>query len=218
MRGDTAFTNSAHLDRWNGQGHHFILGRQAHAKVVKLAEALPEADWQPLTRAPKYEIQTQARRKPERIKEQVVVAKGYRNIQLQGESLAEIACQPDACQEEYRLIMPRKNLTVKKGEEVLPDDLRHFFYISNDATLTPEEIVGHANGRCDQENVIEQLKNGVQAMRMPNRTQGRELLKMEYRRFLHSIILLPPQIIRNGRRIIYRILGYNSWLREFLET
>ena len=247
LRGDTAFTNSAHLDRWNEQGYYFILGMQAHAKVVQLAEALPEADWQPLTRAPKYEIQTQPRRQPERIKEQIVVAKGYKNFRLQAESLAEIAYRPEACKEKYRLIMLRKNLTVKKGEKALVDDIRYSFYISNDATLTPEEIVGHANRRCDQENVIEQLKNGVKAMRMPvnnlasnwaymvmaslawnlkawfallmpNRARGQELLKMEYRRFLHSIILLPTQIIRSGRRIIYRILGYNSWLREFLET
>jgi len=33
--------------------------------------------------------------------------------------------------------------------------------------LTAAEIVYFANERCDQENVIEQLKNGVNAMRMP---------------------------------------------------
>ena len=35
------------------------------------------------------------------------------------------------------------------------------------ASIRGEQIVGLANGRCDQENVIEQLKNGVNAMRMP---------------------------------------------------
>jgi hypothetical protein len=32
---------------------------------------------------------------------------------------------------------------------------------------------------------------------------------MEFRRFLHLIMLLPTQIVRSGRRIIYRIMGYN---------
>ena len=28
-------------------------------------------------------------------------------------------------------------------------------------------------------------------------------------------LLLPAQIVRSGRRIIYRIMGYNSWLKDF---
>jgi hypothetical protein len=45
-----------------------------------------------------------------------------------------------------------------------------------------------------------------------------ELVRMECRRFLHAIILLPVQIIRTGRRIVYRLLGYNSWLKDFFAT
>jgi DDE family transposase len=110
-----------------------------------------------------------------------------------------------------------------------------------------KQIVALANERCDQENVIEQLKNGVNAMRMPvddlisnwvymvmsalawnlkswygllmpNRQRGLELVRMEFRRFLHVIVLLPAQIVRSGRRIIYRIMGYNSWLKDFFAT
>ena len=50
---------------------------------------------------------------------------------------------------------------------MLFDEIRYFFYITNRRELTQEEVVGLANQRCDQENVIEQLKNGVNAMRMP---------------------------------------------------
>jgi hypothetical protein len=104
--------------------------------------------------------------------------------------------------------------------------------------------VGLANGRCDQENVIEQLKNGVNAMRMPvadlvsnwaymviaalawnlkawfglllpNRERGIELVKMEFRRFLNAVMLLPCQIVRTARKVVYRILGYNGWLVDF---
>ena len=52
VRGDTDFTHTTHLDRWDAQGTKFILGMDAHAKVVGLAEALPAAAWCPLTRAP----------------------------------------------------------------------------------------------------------------------------------------------------------------------
>ena len=53
---------------------------------------------------------------------------------------------------------------------------------------------------------------------MPNRQRGLELLGMEFRRFLHLIVLLPAQIVRSGRRIIYRIMGYNSWLKDFFAS
>jgi hypothetical protein len=53
---------------------------------------------------------------------------------------------------------------------------------------------------------------------MPNRERGQELLRMEFRRFLHLIVMLPAQIVRSGRRIIYRIMGYNDWLTDFFAT
>ena len=51
--------------------------------------------------------------------------------------------------------------------EALIDEIRYFFYITNRVDYTGEQIVSLAHGRCNQENVIEQLKNGVNAMRMP---------------------------------------------------
>jgi hypothetical protein len=41
---------------------------------------------------------------------------------------------------------------------------------------------------------------------------------MEFRTFLQAIILLPAQIIQTGRKIVYRILSYNRWLKDFFAT
>jgi hypothetical protein len=247
LRGDTDFTHTAHLDRWDEQGHGFIFGMDAHPKVVALAQELKEKAWRQLERLPQYEILTEPRTKRERIKEQIVREKGYRNIVLQSEDLAEIDYQPVKCGRQYRLVILRKNLTVESGEKVLFEDVRYFFYITNRKDLTLEAVVGLANGRCDQENVIEQLKNGVNAMRMPvhdlesnwaymvmtalawnlkawfallvpERARGLELLKMEFRGFLQAIIQLPCQIVRTGRKLVYRILSYNGWLKDFFAT
>ena len=49
---------------------------------------------------------------------------------------------------------------------------------------------------------------------LPNGRRGMELIKMEFRRFLHAIVLLPAQIVRTGRRVIYRIMNYNRWLKD----
>ena len=63
IRGDTDFTHTAHLDRWNEAGRKFILGFDANPKLVGLAEALPIQAWKPLERVAKYEILTEPRAK-----------------------------------------------------------------------------------------------------------------------------------------------------------
>jgi hypothetical protein len=243
LRGDTAFTLTGELDRWDEKGTKFIFGMDAHPKVVELAEGLEQGAWKPLERLPRYEILTRSRRKCARIKESIVRFKGYQNKVLTGESVAHIDYQPNKCQSAYRLVIVRKNISVQKGEQVLFDDLRYFFYITNRDDYSNEQIVSLANGRCNQENVIEQLKNGVNAMRMPvddllsnwaymvmtslawnlkawfglllpDAVRGGEVVRMEFRRFLHAFILIPVQIVRTGRRIIYRIMGYNIWLKD----
>ena len=78
VRGDTDFTHTAQLDRWNEQGTRFILGFDAHPKLVALAEALPASAWQRLERLPKYKILTEPRAKGVRYKEQIVVEKDLR--------------------------------------------------------------------------------------------------------------------------------------------
>jgi hypothetical protein len=200
-----------------------------------------------LERLPKYEILTEPRRRPARVKEQIVVQKGYLNKKLTAEHVSDMTYQPNQCERKHRLVILRKNISVQKGERVLFDEVRYLFYLSNRWDLTVEQVVSLANGRGDQENVIEQLKNGVNAMRMPvddlvsngaymvmaalawnlkawygllvpDRERGLALVRMEFRRFLHAIILLPVQIIRAGRKIIYRLLGYNGWLKDFFAT
>lgn len=243
LRGDTDFTLTGELDRWDGAGIGFIFGMDAHQKVVGLAEALPEDAWKPLERLPRHEIATRPRRKPGRTKEAIVRFKGYQNKKLVGESVAEIDYQPGKCHKAHRLVIVRKNISVQKGERVLFEEIRYFFYITNRRDYTAEQIVSLANGRCNQENVIEQLKNGVNAMRMPvddllsnwaymvmtalawnlkawfglllpNRQRGDEIVRMEFRRFLHLLIFLPTQIVRAGRRIIFRLLAYNDWIKD----
>ena len=186
-------------------------------------------------------------RRGENIKEQIVRERGYKNIKLKSEQVAEFEYRPTKCKETYRMVVVRKNLSIEKGEAVLFDEIRYFFYITTRRDLTATGVVRLANERCDQENVIEQLKNGVNAMRMPvrdlesnwaymvmaalawnlkswfgqlmpDKIRGAEVIKMEFRRFLNTLILLPCQIIRTGRKIVYRLLGYNAWLKDFFRA
>jgi hypothetical protein len=53
---------------------------------------------------------------------------------------------------------------------------------------------------------------------VPDRAIGMELLKMEFRTFLQAIMALPAQIVRTARKLVYRFLGYNRWVKDFLAT
>ncbi|MCJ7828889.1 MAG: IS1380 family transposase [Dehalococcoidia bacterium] len=175
IRGDTDFSQTRHLDRWDARGARFIFGINAMPNLIAIADNLSEGLWKPLLRPAKlvvslsnpYEVKTQPRRRPANVKEQIVVERQYENIRLQSEDVAQFAYRPTKCDKTYRMVVLRKNLSVERGEKVLFDDIRYFFYITNDYKSSPVEIVRSANGRCNQENLNEQLKNGVKAMRMP---------------------------------------------------
>jgi Transposase DDE domain group 1 len=168
VRGDTDFTQTKHLDRWDADGVHFIFGVNNTANLHVLADDLPKTAWQALSRRPRYAVKTEPRRRPENIKEPIVVERGFENIRLVSEDVAAFDYRPTACRQSYRLIVVRKNLVVKKGQQVLfDDDYRYFFYLTNDRTSTAAEIVFAANDRCNQENLHAQLKHGVCALQAP---------------------------------------------------
>lgn len=250
LRGDTDFMQTWKLDEWDAAGDvTFIFGADARKPMIARAELLAEKDWKRLERPAKYEVKTKERAKPDNVKEQIVREKGFKNFVLQWEDIAEFTHRPDKCEKAYRMIVLRKRISVEAGQDKLFEEYRYFFYITNDRAGTPERIVFLANDRCDQENLIEQMKNGVRAMRNPldnlhsnwaymvcctlawnlkawcglllpiapgryegkHREQKRKLVRMEFKGFQNALMRLPCQIIRTGRRIIYRLLAWNPW-------
>ncbi len=131
VRGDTDFSHTAQLDRWNEQGARFILGFDANPKLVALAEGLAPSAWQRLERMPKYKILSEPRAKGVRYKEQIVVEKEFENQKLVGEDVAEMQYQPGKCGYAHRVVILRKNISVQRGEKVLFEEVRYFFYITN---------------------------------------------------------------------------------------
>jgi len=252
-RGDTDFTQTQHLDRWDAAGRRFIFGIDARDNLVEIAENLPKTWWKQLKRPAKYEVRTGPRQRPDNVKERIVREREFENIRLKSEQVAEFGYCPTACKETYRVVVVRKNLSIEKGEQLLFDDIRYFFYITNDWPTPASEIVFLANDRCNQENLIGQLKNGVKAMQMPvdnlvsnwaymvmaslawtlkawfalslpekgrwavkHASEKRSVLKMEFKTFLNAFMRVPCQIVRTGRRIVYRLLAWNPWQHVFL--
>ena len=172
LRGDTDYSQTEHLDGWDDQGVRFIFGYDAMKNLKALADGLPDHAYRQLERRAKRAfVEVDARRaRPARVKETFVRAKGYKNICLRSEDVAEFRYKPTACDRTYRMVVLRKNLSIERGENALIDDIRYFFYITNDWDLSAEEVVFEANDRCDQENLHAQLKGGARALHAPLNT------------------------------------------------
>jgi hypothetical protein len=248
LRGDTDFSQTGHLDRWNADPRiRFIFGYDQHDNLVDIVEKLPESAWQKLQRPARYQVRTQPRQRPENVKDAVVKRRQFDTLRLQSEQVAEFNYQPTACSQVYRMVVVRKNITKEKGELRLHDEIRYFFYITNDWASDAHEIVFSANDRCHQENVLAQLHGGCRALKAPvdnlesnwaymvmtalawdlkawwalmlpegvggHRASYRAdklwVLGLEFRTFLNVFVQLPCQIVRTGRRLLYRLLSWN---------
>jgi hypothetical protein len=253
FRGDTDFSQTGHLDRWDGTGIRFVFGYDARANVIAAAEALPTRAWTRLERRPPYEIQTAPRQRPVNVNEATIVEREFKNLRLEAEAVAECSYQPTACAKPYRMVVVRKHISVEQGDQRLFDEIRYFFYLTNDHETAAADVVFLANDRCNQENLIDQLQHGVGATRMPVDTLQRNwaymvmaalawtlkawfalrrpepgrwaaryaaeqaaVLRMEFKAFLHAFMLIPVQVVRTSRRLVFRLLAWNPWQAVFL--
>jgi hypothetical protein len=167
LRGDTDFTQTKHLDRWDGEGVRFVFGIDACIPLQIQADDLPGDTWSRLRRQRRYEVKTEPRRKRRHVKRRIVRVREFENIRLESEEVAEFEYRPVACQKAYRMVVVRKNLAIERGQDRLFDDYCYFFYLTNDRQRTAEEIVYLANDRCNQENLHAQLKGGVRSLSTP---------------------------------------------------
>lgn len=248
LRADTDFSLTANFDRW-AERVDFIFGMDAMPALCRRAEALAPEAWRPLEREARSQTRTgQSRKRSQQDeKARIVRERGYLNLRLEHEDVAEFEYQPGKCSRSYRVVVVRKNVSKSKGENVLFDEIRYLFSITTRRDLSAEAVVRCANQRCDQENVIEQLKNGARALRVPlydlvsnwaymviatlawnlkswfalmltRKSERTECVTLEFRRFLHSMILFPCRVVRQARGITLRVLGYQPTLDRFFGT
>ncbi len=170
LRGDTDFSLTANFDRWDGDGVRFVFGYDAKANLVERAEDQPDELYHQLAARAEAAIatDTERRARPANVKEAVVAERGYKNIRTVDEELTEFSYRPGNCGRDYRVVALRKDLHVT-GQGVLFNTFRYFFYITNDRHLTAREVILEARGRCDQENLIAQLK-ALRALHAPVNT------------------------------------------------
>lgn len=246
FRGDTDFSLTKNFDRWD-ENSTFYFGFDAMPNLVKIAEGLDNDAWEPMGRSAKYKIKTRPRKKKKRVKDKIVKERKFKRIRTVCEHVAEFSYSPTKCEKTYRVVVLKKDLLIERGEEDLFGDIRFFFYITNDWESSKQTVVKECNKRCDQENKIEQSKNGVPALKAPsdtlfsnwawmiiaslawtlkawygllskNKREKKKILRMEFKKFRNAFMNIPVQIIKGGRRILYRILGYNAHLKTFFKN
>ncbi len=303
VRGDTDFSLTENFDRW-AERIDFVFGMDNIAALRKPADALDASAWRRLERGPAYQPKTgQRRARRVNTKAQIVRERGYLNKHLNFEDVAEFTYRPGKCKQAYRIVALRKNISHIRGDQVLFDEIRYFFYVTTysstmhtteeiielgaqatanqpepddpaepqqpaqseqpahvqdeqtgrnaqskqDDARTAEQVVGLANRRCNQENIIGSLKSDINALRVPlynlisnwaymviaclawnikcwfamtmhRKTDRAYYIRMEFGTFFDTIILIPAMVIHSGRTITVRLIGYTVGLARLFSA
>jgi len=245
LRGDTDFSLTGNFDSWSTRCI-FVFGMDARKNLIEIAKGIPESGWALFQREEKYTVKTNKRTRPENVKDQVIERRGFDKIQTISEYISEFSYQPGKCSRSYRMIVLKKNIQITRGGVIQSEEERYFFYITNDEISSSREIVEFYRDRADHENDIEQLKNGVRALHSPSnnlvsnwaymviaslawslkswygmlipyRPLGKAIVRMEFKKFLNTFINIPCLIIKTGRKICYRFIGYNKRIRSIIK-
>ncbi len=252
LRGDTDFTQTEYLDRWDGEDVRFIFGIDATKQLYELAEKLPAEAWKVLRRRVKHPVKTKPRQRPENVKQQVIEQREFEDVRTVKEHVAEFTYQPGKCEKAYRIVVVWKELETYRGQKKLLETARCFFYITNEDKKPVEQVVFGANDRCGQENLLGVQKDDVRSLTAPldrllsngaymvmaslawslkawsalllpeegrwqerHREEKYKLLRMEFSTFRQAMMNIPAQILRTGRKIVFRWMAWNPWQQVF---
>jgi hypothetical protein len=240
MRGDTAYSLTDEFDDWDDNGVDFIFGYDARENLVKMAELLPKNVWHEVERRERP-VLSSPRRKKVRTKQAVVRKRKFRCLTLKQEWVSEFEYRPGKCEKHYRVLVLKKRIEESCGQQVLFDSYRYFFYITNIDDMTTHDLLVFIRKRCNHENKVEQLDNGIHALKMPaaeftanwaymaivmlawnikswmglllpDQDRKQKIIACEFKSFQNWIINIPCQVLRTGRKVVFRFLNYNPWV------
>jgi hypothetical protein len=232
VRGDSAFARQEIYEACEAHGQDFAIVSPAHRNFDEIAESLPEKSWKRF----RADSGCRARRTPTRrkrgrnVRRRTARARGKRDLKLERQWLAEVEYRPARSQRSYRLVIRRQRIEESNQGELF-ETWRYRFVISNMSKRhSAEDVVKLTYQRCDQENIIEQLQNGVAAMAMP--TGGflangaylicarvahnlkswlaqialpKESVRWEWKRFRQSFVIIAARVVRHAGGVMVRI-------------
>ena len=231
VRGDSAFARQDVFDACdrNSLGFAMVSGQQSNFEG--LAESLNERAWRAFRAQPPRGRPGHSRRRRGRdLRRRRARERGKRDLELKRQWVAEIPYKPARSERVYRLIIRRQRIQESMQGELF-EVWRYRYVLTNmSGSISAEDVVRLTYRRCDQENVIEQLQNGVAAMRMP--TGGflanwahlvcarlahnlkswlaqlvlpREATRWEWKRFRKAFVYIAARVVRTSRRTVLRL-------------
>jgi hypothetical protein len=249
VRGDSAFDIQELRQVIEAHGAYFAFVGRAFTGRPEQAAALPDKAFRPFrTRAARQRSGNQTRPgyKPRRSKpnrrRQCARRRRFREKCLVSQHVAETAYQPPGTTQNYRLVVRRQLISNRKGQELLFDEYRYRYVVTNlPARVSAEEVIDLTYERCDQENLIEQMGSGLAAWRMPvaefdgnsawleiarlawnmakwiaQLALPPEVVRWEWKRFRLHYVLVAAQAIKRARQLWLRLLGPRSLIDPLL--
>lgn len=241
VRADSDFDRKDMREACEKNNAFFAFVGRAHEGRPEAAMALPDETFVPFrTRAQRQRDERRrtsrrprpGARKPNR-RRQRARERGYKELRLVGQEIAETTYQPHGSNKRYRLIIRRQVIEHRKGQRYLFHDYRYRYVVTNlPASVSAEQVIDHTYQRCDQENLIEQMGSGLASWRMPvaefdgnaawleiarlawnmakwiaQLVLPAEVVRWEWKRFRLHYVHIAAQVIKRARQIWVRFLG-----------
>ena len=159
--------------------------------------------------------------------------------------MSEVPYSLTKCDGTFRLLIKRQLIEERNGQGQLFRCYEYRFVPSNipKTEMTAVEVVRFTYGRCDQENAIEQAKNGLNGFRIPTGSLlangafllcaqiawclrswlslivlPSETLRWEWKRFRHAFVYLAAKVIKIAREVVVRISASHRWAAQFIRA
>lgn len=257
VRGDSAFYQRAILAACEEHHARFAIVMDGYQVLHDRADALDPSAWKPFRPRRAEDVihaaaERATRRKRERVRPRRARERGYTTLKTTHEWVAEFPYtlpRQDKASDfglggrTFRVVVKRQEVDVSEGQHVLFTEYRQRFVITNipRSEMDAGQVVSFAYGRCDQENIIEQFKNGIAAMRMPtgellaNATflmAGQlawclrswlsllalppQTLRWEWKWFRHAFVYVAAKITQTGRRCVAYLADGHRFLEHLL--
>jgi len=257
VRGDSKFYQHAIIAECERYGASFAFVMDGYDVLHQRADALPPSAWKPFSahrpdRVAEAAADKKVRRKRKRLRARRAQGRGYKTLATTRQWVAEFHYtiprggkdrDSGLAGKTYRVVVKRQRVDIAQGQAYLFTEYRDRFVITDipQSHMDAAEVFCFAYGRCDQENIIEQFKNGIAAMRMPTGdllansaflmagqlawclrswlsalALPRETTRWEWKWFRQAFVYIAATITRGARRAQVYLAGSHRFVDHVL--
>ena len=244
VRADSDFDRRDVREACEAAGVCFAFVAREASNRLAWAEGIAESAWKPFrTRAHRERAARGSRagfvsrhKKRDR-RRQRARERGYTDLALVRQWVAEIPWTPPGSPKTYRMILRRQRIEQSDQESLF--EFYRYRYVVTDLprSWSAEQVIDATYQRCDQENVIEQMGSGVGLWRMPvaefdgnsawleigrlawnlgkwiaQLVLPAEVVRWEWKRYRKAFVHLAAEVILRGRQCWLRISPAHRFL------